>query len=125
MIRIKTNMENDPEILWKKIGGGTFRMASGRIIKPNQTFRARLSQIPVGFRDVIIPQEPVPAGQLSSKNRGNIPEVVSQGKIPKYKLALRGNSKTWYDILDENGKVLNEKGMSKEAAEKLLHDLEQ
>jgi len=43
MIRKKTNMKNDPEILWKKIGGGTFRMASGRIIKPNQTFRAHLS----------------------------------------------------------------------------------
>lgn len=46
-------IELDPMLEWKKIGGGAYHMGN-RIIKPNQVFKARPSQIPLGFRDVVI-----------------------------------------------------------------------
>ena len=39
---------------WKKTGRGSFRMANGKIIKPNQVFSAKESEIPAGFRNLVI-----------------------------------------------------------------------
>jgi len=121
MERIKPT--GDGTISWKQTGGGSFRLGSGKIIKPGQSFRARPDQIPLGFRDVVVAQEPIPPGPFQSK------EAVTMIDIPgieaKYTLASRGKSKLWWDILDAKGKVLNEKGLPKEAAEKLIKDLEQ
>jgi hypothetical protein len=39
---------------WRKTGRGSFRMANGKIIKPNQVFSAKESEIPEGFRNLVI-----------------------------------------------------------------------
>ena len=38
---------------FRKIHGGTFRLTSGKIIKPNEVFVADFKDIPVAFRDMV------------------------------------------------------------------------
>lgn len=102
---------------WKKIGGGSFRMSSGRIIKPGQVFKADENDIPLSFRNVIIPTD---GSKASSIEDTTVPVKVS---APEYKVAPRGDSKVWFDVLNSSGKVLNEKALRKAEAEKLLESL--
>lgn len=97
------------KIKWKKLGGGSFRMASGRIIKQNQVFEATEAEIPKGFRDVIVPVDPIPEPPAL--------EVVPGG----YQVRSRGPG--WYDVVDAQGKVVNEGALRQADAQKLLEDL--
>lgn len=103
--------DGDNRIHFKKIGGGSFRLGN-RIIKPGETFLARPEEIPVGFRDVVIAQE-------AEKNVAK-PIIVAK---PVYTLQPRGKSKSLFDVVDAQGKVLNEKALSKEDAQGLIDDL--
>ncbi len=102
-------------IWWRKTGGGSFRGLKGRIIKPNEKFQAYEHEIPKSFRDVIIPLQTIP-----STTKSPAPEV--KGVDPVYTVKARGKG-GWYDVVDANGKVLNEKALKKEVAEKLVQDL--
>ena len=104
-------------ITWKKVGGGSLRF-NGQIIKPGQTFKARDSEISPTFRDVIIPLEAIP-GVAPDPGR---PAKVITADVVEYKLNARGTG-GWYDVVDVNGKVLNEKALKKDVAEKLIKDL--
>lgn len=104
-------------ITWKKVGGGSLRF-NGKIIKPGQTFQARPSEISQNFRDVIIPMEGV-AGVPADPGKPAPPIKVDK---VEYKLKSRGTG-GWYDVVDINGKTLNEKALKKDVAEKLIHDL--
>jgi hypothetical protein len=97
------------KIRWKKLGGGSFRMGNGRIIKPNQVFEATPEEIPIGFRDVVVPVGPMPPEPAL--------EVVAGG----YSIMSRGPG--WYDVVDAQGKVVNEGALRQDAAQKLLEDL--
>jgi hypothetical protein len=97
------------KIKWKKLGGGSFRMASGRIIKPNQIFEAAPEEIPMGFRDVVVPVDTIPEPPAL--------EVVPGG----YRVMSRGPG--WYDVVDAHGKVVNEGALRQADAQKLLEDL--
>ncbi len=97
-------------IKWKKIGGGTFRMASGKIIKPNQEFMAVPEEIPEAFRDVIRPLEYVPE-----------PVEVSATTPQTYEIVHR--SYGWYNIIDSQGKKVNEKSLRKAEAEAMVEQL--
>jgi hypothetical protein len=100
-------------IRWKKIGGGHF-MFNGRIIKPGQVFTAREDQISKSIRDVIVPLDELPP----------TPEEAPVDVLKVlYTVQPRGESKTWFDVIDAKGKVINEKAMHKEQAEKLAYDL--
>lgn len=103
-------MDNEHEGMarWKKTGGGSFRMASGKIIKPNQVFWAREEDIPQGFRDVIIPLTEIPQDDVGPVSK-------------EYTLKHRGAG--WYDIEDGTGKVLNEKALRVKEAEAMLEAL--
>ena len=105
----------DQVIRWKKVGGGSLRF-KGRIIKPGETFRASLNELPKSFRDVIIAQQEIP-GTLK-KPAAPVHKVVE----PVYTVQARGKG-GWYDVVDANGKALNEKALKKEVAEKLVKDL--
>jgi hypothetical protein len=110
MERTKTS---DGVIKWKKIGGGGLHL-KGRIIKPGQIFTARLDEIPKAFRDTCLPLE-------------DIKEIETPTIIPvktSYNVVPRGKSKSLFDVTAENGKVLNEKALTKEIAEQLVKDLE-
>lgn len=104
----------DPEILWKKIGGGPL-ILKNRIIKPGEKFKARVDEIPPAFRDVVIP--------LQDIKETPAPEMISK-KEPTYHLEPKGESKTLFNVVDTEGKVLNEKGLKKEVAEQFIVDLE-
>ena len=103
----------DGSIMWKKVGGGSLRLF-GKIIKPGQQFRAHPNAIPAAFKDLIIPLESIP------KSPEEPPMIVTKAI---YELKLRGKSKSLFDVVDKNGKVLNEKALTKEVAQKLVEDL--
>lgn len=97
-------------IRWKNLSG-SFRFG-GHIIKPNQTFEADREDIPDAFMDTLIPLD-------------NIPEVVDVSKQPAsesgFKLNHRGGG--WYDVVDKDGKPINEKAMKRDEAQELLENL--
>ena len=107
----------EKKVRWKKIGGGSFHMTdekgNHRIIKPGQTFTAYPCEIPQAFQDVVIPLETLPEHK---------PPPPITGIDSVYKLKPRGSGGL-YDVIDSNGKVLNEKALKKEVAEKLIEDL--
>jgi len=89
------NTDDDAPISWRKIGGGSFRMtaldAAGkrtqRIIKPNQVFMARPSEIPVTFLDVIKPLSEIPsvaAHEAPVTNAASYAVVPHPGKPGKF-----------------------------------------
>lgn len=111
----------ETRIRWKKTGGGSFRF-NGRIIKPGEIFLANVEDIPKAFRDQVIPLQNIEVKQT--------PPVVATKTV--YEIQPRGKSKSLFDVVsqvgkDEKGepiyKVLNEKVLSKEVAEKLVNDL--
>jgi hypothetical protein len=104
-------MENTEKIAirWRKVGGGTFRMANGKIIKPNQTFWAEINNIPEGFRDTIVPLSELPEEK---------PLEIADNE---YKLDSRGAG--WYNITDSQGKVLNENALREDEAKEMLESL--
>ena len=103
---------------WQKVGGGSFRMG-GKIIKPNQKFRAWPNEIPKAFRDLVKPLGGVVTWD-DPKVKGDKPIM---GKKPEYVLVPDGNSKTLFNIVNKEGKNLNEKPLERVVAEKLLEDL--
>ena len=103
------------EIRWKKTGGGSFRMRSGKIIKPGQIFTATEDEIPVAFRNVIIPLDTLPNQEQVVEEDVPIKVVATE-----YKVIPRGKSKTWFDVVNAQGKVLNEKALHEEDAKKLV-----
>lgn len=108
---IKGDAEDEEELMrFRKIGGGTFRMASGKIIKPNQVFTAKASEIPQGARKFVI--------ALS----GSFEEAETP-KRADLKYSLRVRSPGWYDIVDGEGKVINETALREAQAREMLKSL--
>jgi len=116
----------DEPIRYKKIGRGSFHF-NGKIIKPNQVFLARPSQISKSFKDLIIPLDSVPQASSSPE-----PQVIPHAVVPEYKVEPRGKSLYLFDVLmkigaEEDGtpkyKVLNEKGLKREVADEFVRDL--
>lgn len=98
-------------IKWKNLGG-TFRMREGKkIVKPNEVFDAFPHEIPQAFRDCI---KPVDAQEPS---KADIIQVVSSS----YEIKSKGPG--LYNVVDGQGKVINEKGLSVQAAKELLETL--
>jgi hypothetical protein len=121
MKRSKT--ENKEAILWKKEGGGSFHAnIQGRlqIIKPGQEFYAREDEIPPSFRDTIKPVDPT-GKQVTVKQAEQKEKKEETKAAPKYELRHRGGG--WWNVVNEDGKVINEKALKKEEAEELLTDL--
>ena len=106
-------VDPDPIIVWKKTGGGSLRLAK-RLIPPGALFKARVSEIPKGFRDVVIPQELIPEAVQAT-----MPAVKSS-----FQVVPRGKSKSMFDIIGANGKRMNEQPLTKAVAERLKADLE-
>ena len=103
----RTKGNKNELIKWRKLGGGSFRMGN-QIIKPGQTFSARLMDIPEGSRDVIAPVNDLPA------------DVKEDIKVVKAVYSVKHRSGKWYDVVNTNGKVLNEKAMTRTDALELI-----
>lgn len=113
------------KIRWRKIGGGSLRLKIGganRIIKPNETFNALISEIPAAFRDTVVPVDDVQAQLIEAKIN---PPIETPKKLvkPEYSIKPRGKSKSMFDIVDGTGKIFNEKPLSKASAEQMLNDI--
>ena len=98
-------------VRWKKIGGGSFRTRQGKIIKQNQTFFAHPDDIPKAFRDTVIPLEAPLDG----------PDTPLTSKAPGYSIVVKNAG--WYNVVSSTGKVMNEKGLRRDAAEEYLEAL--
>jgi hypothetical protein len=99
---------------FQKVGGGSLRLP-GRIIKPNEKFLAFDHEIPKGAWNVIV--------RLSGTPTSPVPEEVPiEVKKPTYKLEHRGGGR--YNIVDSEGKVVNENSLNKEEAQEQLDALE-
>jgi len=108
---IKAEVKNtDGAIRWKKLGGGSLRLGN-HIIKPGQIFTARKDTIPEKFLNSLQALDPIPESEMD-KN-----EPVSSN----YTLKERGNN--WYDVVNADGKPLNEKALRKDQADELLKSL--
>lgn len=105
----------DRRIQWKKLNGGFFRMPN-RIIKQNQLFWATPEEIPLAFRDTIVPVHP-------EELQGVSPEGPPAEKIPavESEYAIEELEDGTFNIVDNNKKAVNEKPMkSRKRAEELL-----
>ena len=105
----------DQKIRFKKTGGGSLRLG-GKIYKPNQTFMAYPYEIPDAFKDVIVPVDPNAVAREEEKK--------FLGKTHEYTLKAR-SSGGYYDVVDSNGKVKNEKALRHAAALDLIRSLEE
>lgn len=105
-------------VLWVKTGGGSFVAdinGRRRTIKPGQQFSARLEDIPEAFRDTVVPVD----GAELKVAEAEV-EPVDVAKL-EYTISPRGGN--WFDVLDSNGKQVNEKSLRKDAAEELISSL--
>jgi len=110
----KAKARTDGRILYRKIGGGSLRIHR-KIIKPNEKFYAFPADV-ANFKNVVQPLEDIPKADA-------VEEKEIEGTIPKYRAVPRGKSKLWFDVVGPGEKVLNDKALKKDAAEKLIEDL--
>jgi hypothetical protein len=110
-------------IWWRKKGGGSFRMkrwdeGAGKfrmiIIKPKQRFLAKPSEIPVSFRDLVVPESDLPPSQP-------LPAVDARAQ---YELEESPEKKGMYNVVNvASRKALNANPLTAERAAALLEDL--
>jgi len=107
----RTKERKDTGKIWfRKIGRGSFRF-KGQIIKPNQKFQAYPGDIPPGFTDVVVPAD-----------KHSTEPIRPRVKPVEYKLKPRGGN--WFDIENaKTGKCMNEKGLRRVDALKLIEKL--
>jgi hypothetical protein len=97
---------------WRKLGGGSFYLGDRKIVT-GERFTASESEIPLGFRDVV------------EEVGGRAPDSpVIKGKKSEFKLVVSEDGDDLYDIVDLNGKKMNEKPLSVNDAADFKRDLE-
>lgn len=118
---MERRVKPDPDaVLWKKTGGGSFHATINgklRIIKPNETFYAKEEEIPAAFRDVVKLVEPEKVAEIKQAYE----EKVAASTAPKFELQHRGGG--WWNVVSEDGKVMNENALKKDEAEELVDNL--
>ena len=95
--------------LWKKLGKGGLRWKN-RIIKPGQIFEAFKEELPAAFLDTLEEVEP----------------EIGKPKVPetkKMQFSKKQAEDDLWNIVDANGRILNEVPMSEEEADELLKEL--
>lgn len=109
------------KLRWRKMGGGSIRIVlSGekRIIKPGEIFLADVAELPKSCLDLL---ECVDKGDLKAST------VVKKEKEPfvpvEYTLTKVKGGKDLWNLVDVEGKSLNETPLSKVSAEELLNAL--
>ena len=85
---------------WRKKEGGTFRLASGRKVKPNETFEAYPSDIPAAFMDLF---------ELIDGN----PEAIERIITAPSKFFINEREDDLFDVVDKDGKCINDEPMAK------------
>ena len=133
---------------WRKDGRGSFRMASGKIIKPGQIFSAKESDIPSAFRNlvvqinaedekeaIIIPISKSPAFEvqpitpavqkiLDDFNANPVCEEIAPVEVESDDIKVEIAGQGWYNVVNSTtGKILNEKKLRLQDAEAMRFSL--
>lgn len=111
--------------LWLKLGGGTFMLRTAarvRIIKPGQKFYAEEYEIPVAFKDLV---ELLEKGDEPEKEKPGVKlqdeELDMSLKNDQY--VIEKVATGWWDVVDLDGKVMNDKTLRFDKARELLDAL--
>ena len=107
-------MKKSNKVWFTKLGGGILRLANGRIIKPNQRFQIDPREIPAAFMDTLKAEDPEKAEEVLSNKVDVVPTVYE----------IKEDTPGWYDVVDANGKAINEKKLRQGQAESLKQALE-
>lgn len=102
---------------WKKVGGGVLRI-DGQIIKPNQEFWATMESIPKSFMDCLICLEgtkKIEEVKAADKKERETPEEL-------YTIESAGSG--LFNLVNANGKPINDQPLSKKEAKELKVTLE-
>lgn len=123
-------------IKYKKIGGGSMRLADGRKIKPNEIFEATENSIPAFFRDLVekvkkaepVPQEideveDVDVSKKGKFKRKNSTISVTYSVLPVENTDTDDDSILGYNVVDGIGTVINEELLSEKEATELCVSL--
>lgn len=103
---------------WQKIGGGAMRLLNGKRIKPNERFEAKESDIP--SMDLV---KKIGSGGMKRKGKETKQkEEPIETKKPEYTAKKRETS-NYYDVVNEDGKAINEKALTKEKADELVEQM--
>jgi hypothetical protein len=111
--QIQVQIETPPQpkkIRFKNLSG-TFRFGN-KLIKPNQVFEAHLSEIPKSFlRDL--------------EQLDEVEEIPEQISIPEfqYKMEPDEDLDGFFNVVDKQGKILNEEPLTEVEASELLNTL--
>jgi hypothetical protein len=112
-------VEDGPKLLkWKKLGGGSLRLKN-RIIKPGETFFAALEDIPKAFLDSLECLDGKAAKKIAET------KITKEEKAPETSVyALVENEDHTWNVLNPEGKVINEQPLTETAAQDLKLALE-
>jgi len=105
----------DTRLRWQKIGGGSLRWRN-KIIKPNEVFLAHREDLPHSFMDCLIclDSEVIQKEKIAVQEKASAPPVL-------YKL-IELQDNLW-DVVNEEGKAINENPLDIAQAEALLATL--
>lgn len=132
------------KVRWLKTGGGSLRLKTGKIIKPNEKFSACPEEIPEAFRDIVVPIGDLPKEvpivsetefkiedrEVEATEVEEVPggaavgteDMVEHEGEPTHKIKDRGRG--WYDVVNvATGKPINDSGLREDAAKELLESL--
>lgn len=98
---------------YRKLGGGTLRLIDGRKVRANEEFYAYEHEIPTSFADTI--------ELLDGKIEIHEEKVENMSENYTYSIESRGGG--YYNVIDTTGNAINEKGLRKDKADKLLKSL--
>lgn len=116
---VKLVTMEEEKFRWQKLGGGSLRL-KGQIIKPGQVFMAAESEIPRAFRNQVKALDTLPSVVKLPSEVNVVKSTYTIQSSEKSKIVPHGKSRAWFDIVNSEGVVLNEKGLSKGDAENLL-----
>ena len=113
-IELPSAKSNEPAMFrMKKIGGGGLHLHN-RIIKPGQVFIGRIEEIPKVFMNTILVMEQV---------SGPVKKGVQFSKAPKPIYTKQITKNGLFNIVDKNGKILNEQPMTEKDADDTIRKL--
>lgn len=111
----RTKDKTEGKVHFQKVGRGSMRLKNGKLIKPNQKFWAFEWQVPQGGKDLLIRLDDSPPSTP-------LPEETPV-KAVEAEFTLDALAGGWFNILDADGKKINEKSLRRDEAEEHLKTL--